>query len=271
MDNQAPRSKQQRQKPQDDFLWFSYFGITKDEAGRDRDLRISRCINRAYLDLSRTVRYSISTTDLEKMKSSKSDEDRDRTLSFDKQKQLFVGEVKNDLSTRISDLLAANPANPAEYFEGIDSKGSKSWHRAACDTMRNKANNPSGDLPLLKPNHQFTYGQAQKWVNMSLKYLYVMGFDDMGHIEQVIHVPVDSLIIDAANELDVRWPSTSWSKLDNYSEYLTYQKKLRQKVQDSTACPLAWENHARIEQAKKRTEKAERVTIGFYNSLLSVI
>lgn len=182
MDNQAPRSKQQRQKPQDDFLWFSYFGITKDEAGRDRDLRISRCINRAYLDLSRTVRYSISTTDLEKMKSSKSEEDRDQALSFGKRKQRFLDEVKKDLSTKISDLLVANPANPAEYFEGIDRDGSKSWHKAACDAIRDKANSPEGNLLLLKPDHQFTYGQAQKWVNMSLKYLYMMGFVSVGLI-----------------------------------------------------------------------------------------
>ena len=258
MDNQAPRSKQQRQKPQDDFLWFSYFGITKDEAGRDRDLRISRCINRAYLDLSRTVRYSISTTDLEKMKSSKSEEDRDQALSFGKRKQRFLDEVKKDLSTKIYDLLVANPANPAEYFEGIDRDGSKSWHKAACDAIRDKANSPEGNLLLLKPDHQFTYGQAQKWVNMSLKYLYMMGFDDMSHIERVIHVPVDSLIIDAANDLGVRWPSTSWSKLDNYPEYLTFQKKLRKIIQGSTERPLVWENHAWIEQARRRAEKAAR-------------
>lgn len=263
MDNQAPRSKQQRQKPQDDFLWFSYFGITKDEASQDRDLRISRCIKRAYLDLSRTVRYSISTTDLERMKSSKSEDDRDQALSFDRRKQGFLDEVKKDLSTKIYDLLVANPANPAEYFEGTDSEGSKSWHKAACDAIRNKAirdkaNSLEGNLPLLKPDHQFTYGQAQKWVNMSLKYLYVMGFDDMSHIERVIHVPVDSLIIDAANELGVRWPSASWSKLDNYSEYLAFQKKLRQKIPDRTECPLVWENHAWIELARIHAEKAAR-------------
>lgn len=264
MDNQTPHSKQQRQNLQDDFFWFSYFGITKDEAGRDRDLRISRCISRAYLDLSRTVRYSISTTDLEKMKPSKSEEDRDQALSFGKRKQRFLDEVRKDLSTKISDLLDTKPANPAEYFEGTDSEGSKSWHKAACDAIRNKAirdkaNSLDGNLPLLKPDHQFTYGQAQKWVNMSLKYLYVMGFDDMSHFEQVIHVPVDSLIIDAANDLGVRWPSTSWSKLDNYHKYLAFQKRLRQKMQEGTECPLIWENHAWIKQAKKRTDKAARV------------
>ena len=144
------------------------------------------------------------------------------------------------------------------HFEGIDRDGSKSWHKAACDAIRDKANSPEGNLLLLKPDHQFTYGQAQKWVNMSLKYLYMMGFDDMSHVEQVIHVPVDSLIIDAANDLGVRWPSTSWSKLDNYPEYLTFQKKLRKIIQGSTERPLVWENHAWIEQARRRAEKAAR-------------
>ena len=48
----------------------------------------------------------------------------------------------------------------------------------------------------------FTYGQAQKLVNMMLKYLYIYyqceGWDDLEKLRSFFHVPIDSYVLKAA-------------------------------------------------------------------------
>lgn len=48
----------------------------------------------------------------------------------------------------------------------------------------------------------FSYGQAQKWINMTLKYMYLSGlWKDIGEnpcIEEYMHIPVDSYILKAS-------------------------------------------------------------------------
>ena len=85
---------------------------------------------------------------------------------------------------------------------------------------------------LKKEWNELSYGQIQKWVNMSLKYWLLFGGDKIANIEknaEYFHIPIDSIIKEIAfgekrNQADYK----SWSKIENYDEYFEYQKTFRQ-------------------------------------------
>lgn len=84
---------------------------------------------------------------------------------------------------------------------------------------------------------EITYGQAQKWVNMTMKYLCVLyegQCDWLNKIYSFLHIPIDSIILDKAkkdfrNDFSVN--NTPWSQLSR-DEYITIQNKLRAVIKD---------------------------------------
>lgn len=84
---------------------------------------------------------------------------------------------------------------------------------------------------------EITYGQAQKWVNMTMKYLCVLyegRCDWLNKIYSFLHIPIDSIILDKAkkefpNDFSVN--NTPWSQLSR-EEYITIQNKLRAVIKD---------------------------------------
>ena len=95
------------------------------------------------------------------------------------------------------------------------------------------------------------YGQAQKWLNMALKYCAVLDHPAITDtIYAVLHVPIDQIIYDnAATGLDLARPrtsddpaSTAWSKLTD-AQYRDYQRELRATLADHHphTLPLDWE------------------------------
>lgn len=97
---------------------------------------------------------------------------------------------------------------------------------------------------------ELTYGQAQKWVNMTMKYLCVLSegnftgeFEWLGRFYPYLHVPIDSIILDKIAE--ARFPNInldknlSWSKIDKYEFYLEIQKNLR--ISLTAMSPMDWE------------------------------
>ena len=116
-------------------------------------------------------------------------------------------------------------------------------------------------IPLIQKeldiNEKFSFhwGQAQKWVNMTLKYLRLMGvrFDS---IEAEMHIPIDSYIIEAAAEssdddlvegiavkglgIKLDWDKT-WSRCDDKGKYSTFQGAVREKTDNKQ---LEWEEKA---------------------------
>ena len=102
----------------------------------------------------------------------------------------------------------------------------------------------------------FTFGQAQKWINMTMKYLYRHGAWDLSEIFPFLHVPIDSYILTAAeNQLHIQRPCSTWSKLDDYSFYLGYQNALRERLhqQSQTVDPLRWEFGSWLGEIKVRS------------------
>ena len=114
------------------------------------------------------------------------------------------------------------------------------WHNETCR-----------DLIALY-NDRLSYGQAQKWVNMLLKYLYaydVQGYQTLFTEERirVLHMPIDSIIISRLHkDFSLQRPENGWSKL-NEQKYMQYQKDIRQKLKNVSSdnkdetIPFYWE------------------------------
>src|ERR1700730_8802071 len=77
----------------------------------------------------------------------------------------------------------------------------------------------------------FSVGHGQKWINMTFKYLFVMGDTRVPgflHLYDLCHVPFDIIFIDALRENhDFENLPCAWSKLDNYNIYLNRQRWVR--------------------------------------------
>ncbi len=101
------------------------------------------------------------------------------------------------------------------------------------------------DLIVAFGSQTFTVGQAQKWINMTLKYLHLLDYSDIERVYEYCHIPIDNYILKITNYT----MSKAWSKLDDYDEYLEYQKWFRSNYPD--VIPLDKEFYLWLEQAKK--------------------
>lgn len=85
----------------------------------------------------------------------------------------------------------------------------------------------------------FYYGQAQKWINMTFKYLYTLKPDEFAFYVPFLHIAIDNIVIDIAKEeFEIAKPKKSWSKWSK-EEYLKYQKTLRDNISEDS--PFNWE------------------------------
>lgn len=119
-------------------------------------------------------------------------------------------------------------------------------HDAWCeDRIRFFAKRPHPD----KEKFTFTYGQAQKWLNMTLKYLAVLDHPAVQRVYPYLHVPIDSIIYNQADQIGAPRPPKrrSWSRL-NQEQYLAYQTQLRTRIAQKTthSAPMDWESTAWI-------------------------
>lgn len=69
----------------------------------------------------------------------------------------------------------------------------------------------------------FTIGQAQKWINMTFKYLNLLYYEPIDGVYEFCHVPIDNYILNITHQKI----SKPWSRLDDYEEYLSFQKWFR--------------------------------------------
>jgi hypothetical protein len=122
-------------------------------------------INRAYRDFSRTQ------TGLSKVKQI------DSYLKFNNQIRSIVEEVLQQ--------------------EFLTQDDFDNWHKIQCVIIVNLYDEVY--------NNQFglTFGQAQKWINMSLKYLFAFGENRVPGISRnykIFHIPIDNIIQDKLQE-----------------------------------------------------------------------
>ena len=120
------------------------------------------------------------------------------------------------------------------------------WHQRVCKIIQEYYADNGVEL---------TVGQAQKWVNMMLKYLFVADAPGCADIFYFCHVPIDSYIIEAAEQqLKLERPSTPWSKITDYSIYSAYQKELR--IRLGNTAPIEWEFKTWLSTASGEKNKA---------------
>jgi hypothetical protein len=95
---------------------------------------------------------------------------------------------------------------------------------------------------------QFRVGQAQKWLNMSLKYVFVFGEGHLpgyARIYRFAHIPLDNIILKQFRAFGAKKLTAKWSRINSYDDYMQVQRWVRSTFPDSA--PLAvefalWQN-----------------------------
>lgn len=201
---------------------------------------LSKCANKAYMDLCRTIRF-------------KTDD----------------GNIKTEYKTTICDKLVLEYDLLCNVVSACSSENEKQEifdreHNRICKEICSKYSEIS----------DFTYGQAQKWLNMMLKYFLLTEGDSA--LKSYLHIPVDSYIMQAVGSDNSKLKyclklecvpkkngtvgkysessSKSWSKW-NYEEYIAFQNSIRTAIAESDySFPIEWENQAWIEVAEYRKQ-----------------
>lgn len=221
------------------FLVYSYFGFDISDPAEGKK---QKCARRAYLDLARTVKYKYSSSELDKAK-----KDPDKRKYRD---------MRNDTITYICKELIGSIATCPGSNADFDS-----WHKSVCQQIESTMNNKKLDNgeKLLKEGEDFTIGQAQKWVNMTLKYLWLLDMLPEGISETDLYVPIDSFILKALekNISDIshkdgtyKYNGEAWSRLRTYEKYKRLQYEIK-KVAGGN--PINWESKAWIEVATAKS------------------
>ncbi|MBQ8791127.1 MAG: hypothetical protein IJZ51_07445 [Ruminiclostridium sp.] len=196
------------------------------------ECEIRICVHRAYRDFCRLLRGIAQNSD----------------------KQKWREAVEKYIDKRIKELLSKTDTDKDNF---------DIWHKETCEGILKFSNNSVfRNIPLE------TYGLAQKWLNMTLKYMIIMGKweKDMKAIIPFLHVPVDSYIMEAAStELGImlytknhepqpynKNQSMLWSKWKKYDVYNYFQEQIAIKLREKNITPIDWEGPAWIKIAKKR-------------------
>jgi hypothetical protein len=172
----------------------------------------------------------------------------------EKDKQKWRGDVERLIEGHIGDL-----------FKGVLSERGAFdvWHNKACEDICNVSDEHNIPQWVEWMDGEFTYGLAQKWLNMTIKNMLIMERWDekLEPIKKCLHVPVDSYIMEAASEMlgvgivDTQGQfkpykegvSKPWSKWD-YSDYIKFQEDVR----NAADCPIDWEYSAWNKTKAKR-------------------
>lgn len=215
-----------------EFLKYAYFNITRSDSVNDI---LSKCAGKAYMDLCRTIKF-------------KTDD----------------GSIKAEYKTKICDMLVNNYDVLTDAVKSTNDKQTvfDKEHNRICEKI----------IETYSEISEFTYGQAQKWLNMMLKY--VLLIEENSALKSYLHIPVDSYIMQAVGSDNPKLKyclklecvpkkdgtvgkysesgSKPWSKW-NYEEYIAFQNSIRTAIAESDYnSPIEWENKAWIEVAEYR-------------------
>lgn len=162
--------------------------------GKSDDL-LAACLNRAYRDFNRTMH------------------------GFDKLK------TKDQLHQKVLDYLKKSFLEMQTGCVRISKQEEfDDWHGSICSILASYYEN-HGYI-------SFSVGQAQKWINMTFKYIFTMGEDRVpgfNNLYEFCHIPLDNIILKKlSGEYGFTGLSCAWSRLDDYDEYLACQKWIRQ-------------------------------------------
>lgn len=177
-----------------EFFIFTYFK-TKECENNHNDL-IQNILKKAYDDATMMDAYN---TLISKELSDKS------YSAYCKATKLIMGEIYNEKVNR----------STQESFD--------KWHKKTCRKIIGCYDKVNGSKII------FTYGNAQKWLNMALKYLWLLGDLPNDIKEERLHAPIDSYILQKLRNLKAEgvtcsadtfyYKGNSWSKISDYNDY----------------------------------------------------
>ena len=223
-----------------------------------QDDPISWASNKAYLDLNRTMTFRES--------------DSGKTEKVKRK----IQKKRNRWRDGVTCTIICKRINELENCNDFDQ-----WHKETCKRMisfYSDTKDENGQSILVRRDENkrtdkettLSVGQAQKWLNMTLKYLWLL--DRLGLLEDDLssfvrkyqsffHVPLDSYIIryikrESKQKRTNDFPESNglkeehtiddvngseWSKINDYKKYLEYQKAIRDDLSESKMMPLQWE------------------------------
>ena len=88
----------------------------------------------------------------------------------------------------------------------------------------------------------FYLGQAQKWINMALKYVFVFGESRLPGYKKWYpncHIPIDNVILAKDEFRSLRSYQCAWSRISDYDDYMAFQLAVRRNFPNTS--PLAIE------------------------------
>jgi hypothetical protein len=164
--------------------------------------RIGRCVRRAYRDMNRTL-HGLSTNATNK----------------------DLGESAHNLLERnLEDVLGTGSIGSQAAFD--------SWHRQLTTDLCSHYQQAGFE--------NFFVGQAQKWINMALKYAVIFGEERIAGISWLfpwLHVPIDRVVLEMSPGAPAL--TTPWSRLNDYCQYFSFQEYFRKRL--PAEAPLAIE------------------------------
>jgi hypothetical protein len=159
----------------------------------DSDL-LTACINRAYRDFNRTI-HGLKQVTMKNV--------------IHQEASAYLRKSFGEIQTGVVRI---------EDFKIFDS-----WHHSICNGLSNCYKSHG--------YQNFSIGQGQKWINMVFKYIFTVGDNRLpgfSKFYQFCHIPIDNIIL---NQLKEKYffsgLSCAWSRLNDYKEYLDFQKWIR--------------------------------------------
>jgi len=188
-----------------EFIAVCYFG------SNDKGDWLDRCVRRGYLDMSRTL-YGMTR--------------------FSKAHGEWRPRMTGLLRQRL-DILPATREWTADAFD--------KWHWSSVTALQALSESlgygAEGTVQVV-PRARFTVGQAQKWINMTIKYTIALGesrIPGFWGVHPVAHAALDSIVISALVRDGMDSLSGPWSKLNDYGRYMDCQTWIRGRYPGETS------------------------------------
>lgn len=222
-----------------------------------QDDPITWASNKAYLDMNRTMTF------------------RENDSGKTEKEKRSIQEKRNSWRNSVTEVIR-NCISEADKYSDFDR-----WHENTYKTIvaiYSDAKDENGHSILVRRDGNkrtdeettLSVGQAQKWLNMTLKYLwllYRLGLlkEELSSFvrkhEASFHVPIDSYIIryikrESKQKRNNVFPDSNglnnsysidgfsgseWSKINCYGKYKKYQIEIREDLSKRNMIPLQWE------------------------------
>lgn len=185
------------------------------------------------LSFLRTIYFGAYTNPY-KAASSRAYLDMNRTIRFKDLDEKIRFALRERIDRKLEEAIKELSVSSQEEYDV--------WHKNLCLNIQKEYE---------KVGVEFTIGQSQKWVNMTIKYLYMLGADTFDETFRYFHIPIDNYVFDIAKKvLSVDRPKIAWSRWESYDDqYMQYQRALRERIDID---PLRWEFKYWLIEARDR-------------------